>query len=110
MDNISLDDALSFANYQATLNQQRKLLKEKFESDCIFVYNGGLFQLTQQWISSFDLESKWIIDMNGQPIEVVDSKVLIDTAKDAFNRAITEYGEAFKDLRKQRSVRTLTGV
>jgi hypothetical protein len=63
MENTSLDDALSFANYQATLNQQRRLLKEKFDSDCIIVYNGGLFQVTQSWLSSFDTNAKWILDI-----------------------------------------------
>jgi hypothetical protein len=110
MENTLLDDALSFANYQATLNQQRRRLKEKFDSDCIFVYNGGLFQITQTWLSSFDSNAKWIIDMNGQPVEIVDAKVLYETAKEAFDRAIAEYGEAFQNLRRQRSVRTLAGL
>jgi hypothetical protein len=47
---------------------------------------------------------------NKQPIEVLDSKVLYETAKEAFNHSIAEYGEAFQDLRRQRSVRTLAGL
>ena len=105
-----LEQALSFANYQTTLNQQRKLLKEQFETDTVVAYGGGLFKVTQEWLGGFDLDSLWFLDANGTPIQVKDPRELYATAKAAYNQAIAQYGEAYQKLRTQRSVRSLTDL
>ena len=108
--NTDLEQALSFANYQSTLNQQRRLLKEKFEIDTIVPYNGGLFKITQEWLGGFDRTSTWILDMNGTPVVVADPDLLYETAKTAYRTAIESYGNEFQKLRTQRSVKRLTDL
>lgn len=105
-----LEAALSFANYQSTLNQQRKLLREKFESDCILAYNGGLFNITQEWLASFDVNFEWVLDINGNPIKITDPQTLLDVAKETYHSAVTSYGEEYQKLRAQRSVKLLAGL
>jgi len=105
-----LEKALEFAQYQSTLNRQRKILKEKFEADTIIAFNGGLFKITQEWIGGFDKLATWFIDMNGYPVKInsneVDNFLLI--AKSAYSAALEEYGNSYEILRKQRSVKSLT--
>lgn len=103
-----LEQALSFAQYQSTLTEQRLLLKQRFEDACVIPYNGGLFKVTQEWIGSFDLEAEWALDINGQPIRIDNPREFLVSARETYRQALSEYGEAFQQLRKQRSVRALT--
>lgn len=107
---IQLDQALSFSQYQSTLNQQRKLLKEKFESDTILAYGGGLFKVTQEWLGGFDKDCKWVLDINNNPISIDSPNELFDMAKETYSTAINSYGEEYQKLRRQRSVRSLTDL
>lgn len=112
MENLDqqLEEALSFAQYQSTLNQQRKLLKEQFETDTVVAYNGGLFKVTPEWLGGFDIESNWCLDNRGTPVQVLDPTELYNTAKTAYRQALAKYGEEFQKLRTQRSVRSLTDL
>ncbi len=112
MENLEqqLEKALSFAQYQSTLNQQRKLLKEQFESDTILAYSGGLFKITQEWIGGFDVESEWVLDMNGNPVKIDNSQELLSMARETYKSALMTYGEEYQKLRRQRSVKSLVDL
>jgi len=104
----NIEAALTWAQYQSTLNQQRQVLKERFESDSVVAYNGGLFKITQSWLGGFDFDAEWALDSNGLPIKVLDSKGFYQMARDAYIQALKTYGEAYEQLRRQRKVRGLT--
>lgn len=112
MENLEqqLEQALSFAQYQSTLNQQRRLLREQFEADTIIAYNGGLFKVTQEWLGGFDVRSTWILDMNGNPTRIETPEELRSIAREAYTSALAKYGEEYQKLRRQRSVRSLTDL
>jgi len=103
-----IEAALTWAQYQTTLNQQRQVLRERFESDTVVAYNGGLFKVTQAWLGGFDFGSSWALDSNGLPIKVLDPQGFYQMARDAYTRALAAYGEAYEQLRRQRKVRSLT--
>jgi hypothetical protein len=105
-----LEKALSFAKYQETLNQQRRLLKEQFEADTLLAHAGGLFRISQEWLGGFDIDNKWVLDLNGTPVQVEDSAALLSAAKTAYRTALGQYGEQYQLLRRQRSVRSLVGL
>jgi hypothetical protein len=108
IDTQQLEAALSFANYQSTLANQRRLLKEKFESDCLLAYMGGLFKITQGWLGSFDTSAAWQLDHNSNPIKIDNPQDLLEQARTAYNQALAAYGEAYQQLRVQRNVTRLT--
>jgi hypothetical protein len=105
-----LESALSFAQYQTTINQQRRLLKEKFESDTLIANNGGLFNITQEWLCSFDTTSNWFIDVNSNPTYIENPVIFLAEAQLVYRQALTSYGEEFAKLRTQRSVKSLTDL
>ena len=105
-----LEAALSFAQYQTTLNQQRRLLKEQFETDTVVAHNGGLFKVTPEWLVSIDKDSNWMLDMNGNPVMVADPNELYELARTAYQTALAKYGDAYQQLRRQRSVKSLTDL
>ena len=104
----NIEPALAWTQYQTTLNQQRQLLKERFETDSVVAYNGGLFKITQAWLGGFDSSAEWALDSNGLPVKVLDAAQFYDLAKTAYNTALATYGEAHEQLRRQRKVRGLT--
>jgi hypothetical protein len=112
MENIDqhLESALSFAQYQTTINQQRRLLKEKFESDTVIAVNGGLFKITQEWLGSFDTTNNWYIDTNGNPTHIENPGEFLAEARTIYRQAVAKYGEEFGKLRTQRSVKTITDL
>lgn len=112
MENLEqqLEKALSFAQYQSTLNQQRRLLREQFESDTILAYNGGLFKITQEWIGGFIEDTEWCLDINGNPVQIENPSELLSIAKETYKSAISKYGAEYQELRRQRSVRSLVDL
>ena len=112
MENIDqhLESALSFAQYQTTINQQRRILKEKFESDTVIAVNGGLFKITQEWLGSFDPTNNWYIDTNGNPTYIENPGEFLSQARSIYKQALAKYGEEFTKLRTQRSVKALTDL
>ena len=46
-----LSKALEFGNYSATLNNQRRVLKEKFVTESIYFFQGGQFTINKELIN-----------------------------------------------------------
>jgi len=46
-----LEKALEFSNYMVTLNNQKRILKEKFRENIVHYHNGGQFTVTQDLIT-----------------------------------------------------------
>lgn len=110
MENLDqqLEEALSFAQYQTTLTQQRRLLKEQFETETIVAHNGGLFKITPEWLGGFNKSSSWCLDMNGNPVSVTDPEEFYQQASTTYKDALAKYGDDYQLLRRQRSVKLLT--
>jgi hypothetical protein len=109
---LELEQALAFAEYQTTLNNQRTLIRQRFQDDQLLAYNGGLFKITLEFIGGLQTlgESVWAIDVNGNPIQVKDPEEFLSKAQDTWARATAAYGEAYEQLKKQRSVKALTNL
>ena len=43
--------ALDFSNYMITLDNQKRVLQEKYEQDLIYYFNAGRFTVTQGLVS-----------------------------------------------------------
>ena len=107
----NLDQALSFANYQTVINQQRQLLKQKFIDDCVVAHNGGLFKLSPEFILAVEnLKSNWVLDLNNNPVLIEDLDSFIATAKETYHSALTAYGQSYQELKTKRNVRTLVNL
>jgi len=106
-----LEQALSFANYQTTLTQQRKLLTQKFQEASVVAYNGGLFKVTLEFIAAVKLyQPPYVLDSNGTPIKIEDYDTFIGEIEDAYRTAIESYGKEFSALRLKRNVKTLVDL
>lgn len=109
-----LEKALDYSNYMVTLNNQKRVLKEKFREQTIFYYNGGQFTVTKDlvmwcvWMcETGNDQDQVIIDDNETPVSVKDVNIFLDDIQDLYFKAVNEYHAEYKKLSSNRSVEKL---
>jgi hypothetical protein len=105
-------DVYDFANYAKTFSNQKRLLKEKFETDLIIFYNGGEFSASTSRISYLNtIEHNTLstieIDDKGTPIRISNIDEFLATLVKARNNALQSYFDAYEELKSNRSVQGL---
>lgn len=109
-----LEKALEFANFMVTLNNQKRSLKEKYHTDCLYYHSGGTFKITKDLITFIktlvDLgndKETIVVDDNDLPIRVDDLKKFLDDIIDQYFIASNSYYNDYQLLKKNRSVEAL---
>jgi phage anti-repressor protein len=109
-----LEKALDFSNYMVTLNNQKRILKEKFKENTLYYFNGGQFTVTKELITFVNMlvsldntRDVVLIDDNDLPVLVSDLEDFFDNLMNVYFTATNSYHSAYKDLKKKRSVAKL---
>lgn len=110
-----LEKALEFANFMVTLNNQKRSLKEKYKTDCVFYQNGGTFTITKELITFIktlvdlnNVADVVVIDDNELPIRINDLAIFLQNIVDQYFNAANGYYNEYEKLKKTRSVEALT--
>jgi hypothetical protein len=104
-----LQKALEFGNYSITLENQKRMLHEKFVTDTIYFHAGGQFTINKELLNYVHMltetgqETTVLVDDNNIPVEVEVNDFYANIA-DKFFTASNEYYTAYKKLQKSRSV------
>jgi hypothetical protein len=111
-----LSKALEFSNYMITLNNQKRVIKEQYQQDLIFYYNGCQFTLTREFINfchtlcSLGHADTILTDDNSIPTQITD---LTNFTKNITNQhfdATTKYHTEYTLLKTTRSVEGIVKV
>lgn len=108
-----LEKALEFSNYMVTLNNQRKLIHEKFQEQSIYYYNGGKFVATRELVSfvqsliSLNQTNTILIDDNAIPIEIEDLNKFADNLYSTYFEAANAYLVEYNKIKKNRTIEGL---
>jgi len=108
-----LQKALDHSNYMITLNNQKRLLKEQYQENLVYYFNGGQFTVTQQLISfcqslvSMDQDSTILIDDNDLPIAVDDVSKFTNEILSKYFESSNSYLVEYNKLKKNRSVESI---
>jgi len=112
-----LEKALEISNYMVTLNNQKRLLKEKYYEDLLHFENGCQFTITKELItfvgtmvSSGNDTDIVLIDDNDTPTAITDLVKFYDDILDVYFSASNEYNTKYNELKKKRSVEKLVGI
>jgi len=111
-----LQKALEFSNYTVTLNNQKRILKEKYAEDLVFYYNNGKFTVSQTFFSfvssllSMDVTQSVIIDDNNIPIPIDNTVEFFEQVKQTYATASNRYLSEYQKLSKKRNVQGLVDV
>ena len=101
-----LQQALDFSQYMTTLNNQKRLLWEKYQESLIYYYNVGKFTITPELIAycnSAIIENTVLIDDNQLPVKVELQKFLFEI-RVQYQKASLAYHEEYSKLKSKRSV------
>lgn len=110
-----LSQALEFANYRATLNNQRAILKARVESLLSYSIDGGTFTIDPGLISFTKLlmdegmESAVLLDIYQNPIQVQVEEFLTEILS-RYTEATNDYHAEYTKLSKARSVKSILDI
>jgi len=108
-----LQKALDVSNYMFTLNNQKRLLKEKYKENLVYYFNGGQFTITQELVSfcqsllSMEQETTILVDDNDLPIEIEDLKMFTSDLYTKYFEASNQYLVEYNKLKQNRSVESI---
>ena len=110
-----LEKALQFSNYMVTLNNQKRLIKEKYFEDLIYFHNGCQFTVSKELITFVGLfiekgitEDVVLTDDNDIPTKINNLESFFDDILDVYFTASNAYQKNYDDLKTKRSVKKLT--
>jgi len=109
-DDDRLTKALAYANYKATLVQQRENLKLRYANSLLYAQSGGLFTVSPSLLAMTDLlvrqqvYSTVLIDDKGMPVQIDDLAQFLEAILSVYAEASNEYLLAWNELRRARSV------
>lgn len=108
-----LEKALDFSNYMITLNNQKRLLAEKYQENLIHFYKGSQFTITRELITfvstmvSANQDEVVITDDNSIPCMIENLTEFYDEILNKYSIASNDYYTEYADLKKSRSVEKL---
>lgn len=109
-----LEKALKFSNYMVTLNNQKRILKQKYRENIVHYFNGGQFTVTQNLITFVNMlvdkgnsKDVILIDDNETPVLIDDLDDFLSDILDRYFSATNQYHSAYKDLISKRTVAKL---
>ena len=112
-----LTNALEFANYRLTLNNQIQSLRAKIQTKLIHSINGGTFTITRELITFVESlirqeydEDVVLIDNFQNPILIEDLPSFLEDITSKYFEVTNDYHTEFVKLRKARKVHKLLDI
>lgn len=106
-----LERALEFANYRATVENQKANIYRRFQTMSIMHYANGQFlsdQTTISFVSTLidqGMTRSIIIDCKNRPVHVDNLNEFLDDLIENYKRAANEYSNEMQKLNKARSIK-----
>ena len=100
--------ALDASNYRLTLNIQRENSKLKLKNHLVYSQNGGIFKITQDFISfifalSQSKKSAVVLDSNENPVNIDDLVDFYENILDIYQEGMNDYLIEFEKFKKLRT-------
>jgi len=111
-----LENALEFSKYMATMNNQKRIIREQFLESCIHYINGGKFSVNRELITfchtllQNDQTGAVLIDDNETPIDVEDLQKFLDDILDIYFTASYKYLDKHNEIKSNRTIEGLVNL
>lgn len=105
-----LKQAIDFSNFNITLQNQKQILKDRYQDELVFYSQGGKFTVTKELINFVSLlkqqnqKSAIITDDNGTPFEIKNLDKFLDDTMNVYFSASNKYHTEYTQLIKNRTV------
>ena len=111
-----LEQALAFANYRQTLNNQLQKLKIRSEGMLLFAKNGGSFKINRELICFLDylknngMTEATLLDDNNIPILITDIVEFLKEITCRYFEVTSDYLNEYQTIRKSRNVKSILDI
>lgn len=111
-----LEEALSFAKYRDTLNNQIAKLKIRTQSALQISKSGGTFSINRELITFLKyLEDTQqtravLIDDNGNPVQIDNVSSFLKEVVTKYTEVTNDYLAEYQEIRKSRSVQSILKI
>lgn len=111
-----LEQALAFANYRQTLNNQLQKLQIRSTGMLIYAKNGGSFTINRELICFLDFcvrndtADATLLDDNGTPIHITDINAFLTEVSERYFSVTSDYLKEYQAIRKSRNVKSILDI
>lgn len=109
-----LEKALQFSNYMTTLNNQKRILKEKYFENLLYFSHGCQFTVTKELITFVGMlisngndTDIVLTDDNDTPAKIENLNLFYDEILDVYFTASNSYHSEYTMLKKNRTTEKL---
>ena len=108
-----LEKALNYSNYMVTYNNQKLLLKEKFNENLHYFVNGAQFIASVElinylnFLSNKDIKETIILDANDNPVKIENLSEFFENIQHIYFIALNQYYQELSNLKLKRKVEKL---
>lgn len=101
-----ISDLVKSVRLATDFQVNKRILREKIQTDLHLAHNGGMFKITPEliaFVSLWPTEFLYLEDAYQNPVEV-DKQVFLAQANQHYYRVMNEWHEQFNELKKIRKV------
>lgn len=111
-----LAQALDFANYRQTLNNQLHKVKVRATGMLTFAKNGGTFTINRELICFLDYALRngyhdiAILDDNNTPVQISDVTSFLKEITERYFGITNDYLKEYQEIKKSRNVKSILDI
>lgn len=108
-----LEQALNFANYRQTLNNQLHKVKIRATGMLTIAKNGGSFTINQELICFLDYLSRngfkdvALLDDNSSPVQISDIDAFLKEVTSRYFDVTNDYLREYQEIKKSRNIKSI---
>ena len=84
----------------------KKILREKIQTDLHMTHNGGLFKITPEliaFVKTWPIDEIYLEDTYQNPVKI-DRQTFLDTAQQHYQQVMNRWHNEYEELRKIRKI------
>jgi len=111
-----LEKALEFSNFMVTLNNQKRILQEKYEQDIIYYIDGCQFTVNKELICFCKImllqeqDNIVLVDDNSRPIEIENLQEFYNNILSKYFEASNQYLVQYNQIAKTRDIQKMVNL
>jgi hypothetical protein len=103
---MSTEDIVTQIKQATDYQTNKRILREKIQTDLHLAHNGGLFYITPAllaFVQTWPTEYLYLEDVYQNPIEI-DKQVFLAQAQQCYHKVMNRWHEEHDNLKKQRKI------
>jgi hypothetical protein len=101
-----LDDLVAEIRLATDFQTNKRILREKIQTDLHMTHNGGMFKITPEllaFVKTWPVDELYIEDVYENPI-AVDRQTFLVTAQQHYQTVMNTWHQQYEDLKKIRKI------